>query len=235
MPPTRAEIAAGLGFSTPSSAEDHLQALAKKGAIEIVAGRRTRIAAQGLARRADAGHAAAGRARRRRQPDPRGAAHRSALSGRSRAVRAARGLSAARARQQHEGRRHPGWRPARRAQDRRGAARPDRRRAPRRRSDGQALQAPGARYHAACPKTRISRRSSSIRASTPFAIEGIAVGLVRDGKRGDAVPAGAANVTKQRRTNVRFARRASPHFLDTEEERHGSSRFPPVTPASPPI
>jgi repressor LexA len=38
MPPTRAEIAAGLGFSTPSSAEDHLQALAKKGALEIVPG-----------------------------------------------------------------------------------------------------------------------------------------------------------------------------------------------------
>ena len=38
MPPTRAEIAAGLGFSTPSSAEDHLQALARKGAIEIVPG-----------------------------------------------------------------------------------------------------------------------------------------------------------------------------------------------------
>jgi repressor LexA len=35
MPPTRAEIAKGLGFSTPSSAEDHLQALARKGAIEI--------------------------------------------------------------------------------------------------------------------------------------------------------------------------------------------------------
>ncbi len=43
MPPTRAEIAEGLGFSTPSSAEDHLQALAKKGAIEIVPG-----AARGL-------------------------------------------------------------------------------------------------------------------------------------------------------------------------------------------
>ena len=43
MPPTRAEIAAGLGFSSPSSAEDHLQALAKKGALEIVAG-----AARGL-------------------------------------------------------------------------------------------------------------------------------------------------------------------------------------------
>jgi len=38
MPPTRAEIAAGLGFSTPSSAEDHLQALARKGALEIVRG-----------------------------------------------------------------------------------------------------------------------------------------------------------------------------------------------------
>ncbi|HSQ81992.1 MAG TPA: transcriptional repressor LexA [Casimicrobiaceae bacterium] len=38
MPPTRAEIAAGLGFSTASSAEDHLQALARKGAIEIIPG-----------------------------------------------------------------------------------------------------------------------------------------------------------------------------------------------------
>src|SRR5205085_7801929 len=43
MPPTRAEIAQGLGFSTPSSAEDHLQALARKGALEIVPG-----AARGL-------------------------------------------------------------------------------------------------------------------------------------------------------------------------------------------
>ena len=38
MPPTRAEIAAGLGFSTASSAEDHLQALARKGAIEMLPG-----------------------------------------------------------------------------------------------------------------------------------------------------------------------------------------------------
>jgi repressor LexA len=38
MPPTRAEIAAGLGFSSTSSAEDHLQALAKKGALELVPG-----------------------------------------------------------------------------------------------------------------------------------------------------------------------------------------------------
>jgi len=38
MPPTRAEIATGLGFSTASSAEDHLQALARKGALEILPG-----------------------------------------------------------------------------------------------------------------------------------------------------------------------------------------------------
>ncbi len=38
MPPTRAEIAAGLGFSTASSAEDHLQALARKGALELLPG-----------------------------------------------------------------------------------------------------------------------------------------------------------------------------------------------------
>jgi repressor LexA len=38
MPPTRAEIASGLGFSTPSSAEDHLQALVKKGVLEIIPG-----------------------------------------------------------------------------------------------------------------------------------------------------------------------------------------------------
>src|SRR4030095_3218049 len=43
MPPTRAEIAAGLGFYTASSAEDHLQALARKGAIELTPG-----AARGL-------------------------------------------------------------------------------------------------------------------------------------------------------------------------------------------
>jgi len=38
MPPTRAEIATGLGFSSASSAEDHLQALAKKGALELLPG-----------------------------------------------------------------------------------------------------------------------------------------------------------------------------------------------------
>jgi repressor LexA len=38
FPPTRAEIAAELGFRSPNAAEEHLQALARKGAIEISAG-----------------------------------------------------------------------------------------------------------------------------------------------------------------------------------------------------
>jgi repressor LexA len=37
-PPTRAEIAAELGFKSPNAAEEHLQALARKGAIELVSG-----------------------------------------------------------------------------------------------------------------------------------------------------------------------------------------------------
>ncbi|PHM27626.1 transcriptional repressor LexA [Xenorhabdus budapestensis] len=38
MPPTRAEIAARLGFRSPNAAEEHLKALARKGVIKIVAG-----------------------------------------------------------------------------------------------------------------------------------------------------------------------------------------------------
>ncbi len=37
-PPTRAEIAGELGFRSPNAAEDHLQALARKGVIELVGG-----------------------------------------------------------------------------------------------------------------------------------------------------------------------------------------------------
>jgi repressor LexA len=37
-PPTRAEIAAALGFSSANSAEEHLRALARKGVIELAAG-----------------------------------------------------------------------------------------------------------------------------------------------------------------------------------------------------
>ncbi|MEO8280544.1 MAG: transcriptional repressor LexA [Ideonella sp.] len=37
-PPTRAEIASALGFRSPNAAEEHLQALARKGVIELVGG-----------------------------------------------------------------------------------------------------------------------------------------------------------------------------------------------------
>ena len=37
-PPTRADIARELGFRSANAAEDHLKALARKGAIEIIAG-----------------------------------------------------------------------------------------------------------------------------------------------------------------------------------------------------
>lgn len=37
-PPTRAEIARELGFRSPNAAEEHLKALARKGALEIIAG-----------------------------------------------------------------------------------------------------------------------------------------------------------------------------------------------------
>ena len=48
-PPTRAEIAAQLGFRSPNAAEEHLKALAKKGVIELVSG-----TSRGIRVRADA-------------------------------------------------------------------------------------------------------------------------------------------------------------------------------------
>lgn len=38
IPPTRVEIARGLGFRSPNAAEEHLKALARKGVIGIVSG-----------------------------------------------------------------------------------------------------------------------------------------------------------------------------------------------------
>ncbi|MEP0072464.1 MAG: transcriptional repressor LexA [Marinomonas sp.] len=38
FPPTRAEIARRLGFKSPNAAEEHLKALSKKGAIEMLSG-----------------------------------------------------------------------------------------------------------------------------------------------------------------------------------------------------
>lgn len=51
-PPTRAEIAAELGFRSANAAEEHLQALARKGVIELVGGTSRGIRLQANALRA---------------------------------------------------------------------------------------------------------------------------------------------------------------------------------------
>jgi repressor LexA len=50
-PPTRAEIATELGFKSANAAEEHLQALARKGAIELVSGTSRGIRLKGQALR----------------------------------------------------------------------------------------------------------------------------------------------------------------------------------------
>jgi len=51
-PPTRAEIAAKLGFRSANAAEEHLQALARKGVIELVSGTSRGIRLKGSGRAA---------------------------------------------------------------------------------------------------------------------------------------------------------------------------------------
>ncbi|MEO3692539.1 transcriptional repressor LexA [Roseateles paludis] len=61
-PPTRAEIAAELGFKSANAAEEHLQALARKGVIELLGG-----TSRGIRLKSDALRAV-NRARRQEQP-----------------------------------------------------------------------------------------------------------------------------------------------------------------------
>lgn len=49
-PPTRAEIAAQLGFRSANAAEEHLQALARKGVIELISGTSRGIRLKGTGR-----------------------------------------------------------------------------------------------------------------------------------------------------------------------------------------
>ncbi|MFT4193453.1 transcriptional repressor LexA [Ottowia sp.] len=56
-PPTRAEIAAQLGFRSANAAEEHLQALARKGVIELVSGTSRGIRLKGAGRAAARGDA----------------------------------------------------------------------------------------------------------------------------------------------------------------------------------
>ncbi|MDR2153501.1 MAG: transcriptional repressor LexA [Burkholderiaceae bacterium] len=56
-PPTRAELAAQLGFKSANAAEEHLQALARKGVIELVSGTSRGIRLKGAGRSAVRGDA----------------------------------------------------------------------------------------------------------------------------------------------------------------------------------
>ncbi|AKF46862.1 transcriptional repressor LexA [Pseudomonas fragariae (ex Marin et al. 2024)] len=53
FPPTRAEIAQELGFKSPNAAEEHLKALARKGAIEMTPGASRGIRIPGFEARQD--------------------------------------------------------------------------------------------------------------------------------------------------------------------------------------
>ncbi len=59
-PPTRADIARELGFKSPNAAEEHLKALARKGAIEMIAGASRGIRLPGAAGIPIVGNVAAG-------------------------------------------------------------------------------------------------------------------------------------------------------------------------------
>ena len=131
-PPTRAEIAAELGFKSANAAEEHLQALARKGVIELVGG-----TSRGIRLKSDTLRAlneSRGKQftlplpslaqltlplvgpRGCRQPDPGAGAHRPDLPDRSQHVPAPARLPAEGARHEHARRRHHGRRPARRAE-----------------------------------------------------------------------------------------------------------------------
>ncbi len=60
-PPTRAEIATRLGFKSANAAEEHLKALARKGAIEMVAGASRGIRLPDMQRERDSGIPIVGR------------------------------------------------------------------------------------------------------------------------------------------------------------------------------
>ena len=175
-PPTRAEIAAELGFKSANAAEEHLQALARKGVIELVSGtsRGIRLQATPCAPSTRSRSkqfslplpslaqldAAAGRPGRGRQPDPGAGACRPDLPDGSQPVPAPARLPAQGARHEHARRRHHGRRPARGAEDQGRQERPDRGGPAGRRGHRQALPAQQAPDRAACPRTPTSRPSS---------------------------------------------------------------------------
>jgi len=193
-PPTRAEIAAELGFRSPNAAEEHLQALARKGVIELIGGTSRGIRLKSDTLRAlnaarlsqygkqfslpfaqpGAADASAGGSRRCRQPDPRAGTHRSELRRRSVALPAqpdyllkVRGMSMRDA---------ASWMATcSRCKRQGGEERPDRRRAPGDDVTVKRLRPHALGHRAAARETPISSPSSCPPYDASFELEGIAV------------------------------------------------------------
>ena len=144
MPPTRAEIAAQLGFRSPNAAEEHLRALARKGCVELVPGSSRGIRLKDTLREQLGlpliGRVAAGRPILAEEHI---VDHLKVDPG---AVPAAAALPAQGRGHEHEGCGHPRWRPGGRAPHRRGAQPPDHRRPAGKRGDRQTLSPAGVRW-----------------------------------------------------------------------------------------
>jgi len=105
-PPTRAEIALELGFKSPNAAEEHLKALARKGAIEMTPGASRGIRIPGFEAKADESDPADHRPRRCRRADPGATARRGILQHQPDLLPPSRRLPVAGAWHEHEGRGH---------------------------------------------------------------------------------------------------------------------------------
>ena len=194
-PPTRAEIANELGFKSANAAEEHLQALARKGVIELVGGTSRGIRLQSDTLRA----LNQARGKQFSLPLPSLAQLSLPLVGRvaagspilaqehidqtflhgSEHVPAPARLPAQGARHEHARRRHHGRRPARRAE---GQAR---RRTARSSSPASATTSPSSASGApaapsSCMPENPDFETDRRRPGERFEIEGLAVGLIRN-------------------------------------------------------
>jgi repressor LexA len=192
-PPTRAEIATELGFKSANAAEEHLQALARKGVIELVSGtsrgirlqsetlrsiNESRIKQFSLPLPAWRSWHCPDRPRGRWFADSRAGARGPDLLRRKQPVPAQARLPAQGARHVHARRRHHGWRPAGSPSHQRRQKRPDCRRTPGRRSHRQTLSPQQAPDRIAPENPDF--QTIVVEPGEPFEIEGLAVGLIRN-------------------------------------------------------
>ena len=158
VPPSRLELARGLGLSEASSVTDHLKRLERAGWIQVERNksRSIRLLDTDLPLIGPIAAVAAGTA------DPlRGEHRRAAASGHRRAVPAARGLPADRARRQHEPHRPVRLRYRRHPPDDGPRKRRRRRRPVRRRGDAESASSGSTNGTSSCARRATIRRTRS--------------------------------------------------------------------------